>query len=105
MRKDTGKHSVTAGKFRFPELEESGQLRYAAFAAYTEFSFELVWPLYNQHVDCENRIRELKYGKVMEGVCLDDFSATEVPFRWTVIVHNLMILLRLQMINQKDHPV
>jgi len=104
VRKDTGKHPDTGGKLLFPEIQEFEQYRYAAFATNVEFSSSLVWQLYNQRADCENRIRELKYDYGIEGFCMDDFYATEAAFRWTMVAHNLMSLFRLQVLNNKHHP-
>ena len=105
VRKDTGIHPDTGGKLLFPEIEEFERYKYAAFATNVGFSAELVWHLYNQRADCENRIRELKYDYGIEGFCMDDFYSTEAAFRWTMIAHNLMSLFRLQVLNNKHNPV
>lgn len=105
VRKDTGKHPDTGGKLLFPEIEEFEKYKYTAFVTNVEFSAEMVWQLYNQRADCENRIRELKYDYGIEGFCMDDFFATEAAFRWTMVAHNLMSLFRLQVLNHKHHPV
>jgi hypothetical protein len=105
VRKDTGKHPDTGGKLLFPEIQEFEKYKYAAFATNVEFSAELVWQLYNKRADCENRIRELKYDYGIEGFCMDDFYATEAAFRWTMIAYNLMSLFKLQVLNNKHHPV
>jgi len=105
VRKDTRLHPNTGGKLLFPEIEEFESYTYAAFATNMELSSELIWRLYNQRADCENRIRELKYNYGIEGFCMEDFYATEAAFRWTMVAHNLMSLFRLQVLNQKHHPV
>ena len=105
VRRDTGKHPDPGGKLLFPEIQEFEKYKYAAFATNVEFSSELVWHLYNQRADCENRIRELKYDYGIEGFCMEDFYATEAAFRWTMVAHNLISLFRLQVLNQKHHPV
>ena len=105
VRKDTGKHPHAGGKLLFPEIEEFEQYRYAAFATNVEFSAEMVWQIYNHRADCENQIRELKYNYGIEGFCMDDFYATEAAFRWTMVAYNLMSLFRLQVLNNKNHPV
>ncbi|MDO9510521.1 MAG: IS1380 family transposase, partial [Bacteroidales bacterium] len=105
VRKDTGTHPNTGGKLLFPEIEEFERYKYTAFATNVEFSDLLVWQLYNQRADCENRIRELKYDYGIEGFCMEDFYATEAAFRWTMVAHNLMSLFRLQALNHKHHPV
>jgi hypothetical protein len=103
--KETGKHPDTGGKLLFPDIHEVEQYRYAAFTTNVEFSSALVWQLYNQRTDYENRIRELKYDFGIEGFCMDDFYAMEAAFRLTMVAHNLMSLFQLQVHNQKRHPV
>jgi len=105
VRKDTTTHPNTGGKLLFPDIEEFERYKYAAFATNLEFSNTMVWQLYNQRADCENRIRELKYDYGIEGFCMDDFYATEAAFRWTMVAHNLMSLFRLQALSFKHHPV
>jgi hypothetical protein len=105
VRKDSGNHPDTGGKLLFPEIEEFERYKYVAFATNVEFSDVLVWQLYNQRADCENRIRELKYDYGIEGFCMNDFFATEAAFRWTMVAYNLMSLFRLQVLNHKHHPV
>lgn len=105
VRKDTGKHPETGGKLLFPEIAEFERYKYSAFVTNVDFSAELVWHLYNQRADCENRIRELKYDYGIEGFSMEDFYATEAAFRWSMVAYNLMSLFRLQVLNHKHHPV
>jgi len=105
VRKDTKLYPKTGGKLLFLEIEEFESYTYAAFATNMDLSNELIWQLYNQRADCENRIRELKYNYGIEGFCMEDFYATEAAFRWTMVAHNLMSLFRLQVLNHKHHPV
>lgn len=105
VRKDTRLHPKAGGKLLFPEIEEFESYTYAAFVTNMNLSNELIWQLYNQRADCENRIRELKYNYGIEGFCMEDFYATEAAFRWTMVAHNLMSLFRLQVLKHKHHPV
>lgn len=104
VRKDSEKHSKTGGKLLFPEIEEFEKYKYAAFVTNVKFSAEMVWSLYNQRADCENRIRELKYDYGIEGFCMEDFFATEAAFRLAMIGYNLMSLFRLQVLKHKHLP-
>jgi len=36
---------------------------------------------------------------------MDDFYAAEAAFLWTMVAHNLMSWFRLQVLNNKHHPV
>lgn len=105
VRKDAWKNSRTGGKLLFPDIEEFERYKYVAFVTNMDLSAEMIWHLYNKRADCENRIRELKNDYGIEGFCMDDFYATEAAFRWTMVAHNLMSLFRLQVMNQKHHPV
>lgn len=105
VRKDTRMHPKAGGKLLFPEIEEFESYTYAAFVTNMDLSNELIWQLYNQRADCENRIRELKYNYGIEGFCMEDFYATEAAFRWTMLAHNLMGLFRPQVLKHKHHPV
>lgn len=101
VRKDIKQHPKTGGKLLFPEVEEFEKYRYSAFVTNVEFSSEMIWRLYNQRADCENRIRELKYDYGLDGFCMEDFFSTEAAFRWTMVAYNLMSLFRLQVLNSK----
>lgn len=105
VRKDTNQHPETGGKRLFPEIDEFERYKYSAFATNVNFSAEMVWQLYNQRADSENRIKELKYDYGIEGFSLEDFFATEAAFRWAMMAYNLMGLFRLQVLNHKHLPV
>lgn len=104
VRKDIEEHPKTGGKLLFPEIEEFERFRYSAFVTNMDLSAEMIWHLYNNRADCENRIRELRNDYGIDGFCLDDFYATEAAFRWTMVAHNLMSLFRLQVLNHKHLP-
>lgn len=104
VRKDSDQYPQTGGKLLFPEIEEFEKYKYAAFVTNVNFSAELVWHLYNQRADCENRIRELKHDYGIEGFCMEDFYSTEAAFRLAMVGYNLMSLFRLQVMNHKHLP-
>ncbi|MBU1656820.1 MAG: transposase [Candidatus Omnitrophica bacterium] len=59
-----------------------------------DLSARLVWDLYRQRADSENRIKELKYDFGMNGFCLNKFYGTEAAFRMVLIAYNLLSLFR-----------
>jgi hypothetical protein len=103
IRKDVDKHSQVGGKLLFPQVEEFERYRYVAFVTDLTLSAPMIWRLYNQRADAENRIKELKYDYGIEGFCLDDFGATENVFRWVMVAHNLMSLFKLSLLRHKKH--
>lgn len=103
VRKDSEKHPKTGGKLLFPDIAEFENYKYAAFVTDLDFSAEMIWSLYNQRADCENRIKELKYDYGIEGFCMEDFYATEAAFRFAMMAYNLMSLFKLQILNNKHH--
>jgi hypothetical protein len=104
VRKDTDEHKLTGGKLLFPEYEEFARYKYSAFVSNLNLSDQLIWDLYKQRADCENRIRELKYDYGIEGFCMKDFYATEAAFRLAMVAHNIMALFRLHVLNNKKLP-
>ena len=87
----------------FPALNKFwfSQLSLDKFTIVVEFSSEMIWSLYNQRADCENRIRELKYDYGVDGFCMEDFFSTAAAFRWSMVAYNPMSLFRLQVLNSK----
>lgn len=103
LRKDKERHPNTGGKLLFPDLEAFENYKYVAFVTNMNLSPKVIWQLYNQRADCENRIRELKYDYGIEGFCLDDMWATENAFRWVMVIHNLMALFKLKLMADRKH--
>lgn len=103
IRKDKEKHEQSGGKLLFPELEEFSKYKYVAFITNREDSSVMVWRMYNQRAECENRIKELKMDYGIEGFCLDSMWATEHAFRWVMVAHNLMALFRLTLLRNRKH--
>ena len=103
LRKDRERNPDTGGKLLFPEIEAFENYKYVAFVTNLDLSSKLVWQLYNQRADCENRIRELKQDYGIEGFCLNDMWATENAFRWVMVVHNLMALFKMKLYSERKH--
>ena len=103
LRKDVDRHPKTGGKLLFPELEAFESYKYVAFVTNMDLSSKMIWQIYNQRADCENRIKELKYDYGIEGFCFDDLYATENAFRWVMVIHNLMALFKLELLKERKH--
>ncbi len=103
IRKDIEKNPKQGGKLLFPDLEEFESYRYTALVTNVEVSPVMVWKMYNQRADSENRIKELKHDYGIEGFCLNKFGSTENAFRWTMVAHNLMALFRLKVLKNRKH--
>jgi len=103
IRKDSEQHANTGGKLLFPDIEQFEQFKYVAFVTNMDLSAPLIWQLYNQRADTENRIKELKYDYGIEGFCLEEFGATENAFRWVMVAHNLMSLFKLALLKNRKH--
>ena len=61
----------------------------------------LVWELYRQRGDAENRIKELEYDFGADNFCMQDFYATEAALRTVMLSYNLMALFKLTVLQQK----
>ncbi len=68
--------------------------RIMAFVANSGLPFKDVHTLYNGRVDCENRIKELKYDYGIDGFAPQQFGAMEAAFRFTMLAYNIMSLFR-----------
>lgn len=63
----------------------------------------MIWRMYNQRAECENRIKELKAEYGINGFCLESMWATENAFRWVKVANNLMALFRLTLLKERKH--
>jgi hypothetical protein len=76
--------------------------RYSAFVTNLDLPAELVWNLYRDRGDAENRIKELKYDFGADSFCLSEFFATEAAFRFILIAYNLMSVFRQVVLKSKN---
>jgi hypothetical protein len=53
-----------------------------------------IWLIYRGQVDCENRIKELKYDFAADSFCLKDFWATEASLTMVMLAYNFMSIFR-----------
>jgi hypothetical protein len=64
------------------------------FVTNLDLPAHLVWKLYRDRADAENRIKELKYDFGADSFCLSSFNATEAAFRFIMVAYNLLSLFR-----------
>lgn len=89
------------GKLLFPDDEIYRNYRYTAYVTNSKLSSVLVWELYRQRGDAENRIKELEYDFGADNFCMQDFYATEAALRTVMLSYNLMALFKLTVLQQK----
>lgn len=89
------------GKLLFPDEEMYRGFRYTAYVTNSKLSSILVWELYRQRGDAENRIKELEYDFGADNFCMQDFYATEAALRSVMIAYNLMAIFKLTVLQQK----
>lgn len=89
------------GKLLFPDDEIYRNYRYTAYVTNSKLSSVLVWELYRQRGDAENRIKELEYDFGADSFCMQDFYATEAALRTVMLSYNLMALFKLTVLQQK----
>lgn len=94
VRQSIEKRPKAMGKILFKELPEYTAYRYQMYITNLDVSAKLVWDMYRQRADSENRIKELKYDFGMNGFCLNKFYGTEAAFRMVLIAYNLLSLFR-----------
>jgi len=89
------------GKLLFADDEIYRNYRYTAYVTNSKLSSVLVWELYRQRGDAENRIKELEYDFGADNFCMQDFYATEAALRSVMLSYNLMALFKLTVLQQK----
>lgn len=81
----------SGGKLLFENLPG---YRYSSYVTNLDLPLDVIWNMYNQRADCENRIKGLKQDFGLENFCLKDFWATEASFRFIMAAYNIMSLFR-----------
>ena len=84
----------------FAEDEAIGQWRYSALVTDLNLPALQIWRLYRGRADCENRIKEFKYGLKAGSLNLRDFWATEAALHTVMMAFNLMSLFRQVLLKQ-----
>ncbi|MEQ1881546.1 MAG: IS1380 family transposase [Burkholderiales bacterium] len=78
----------------FPDDPQVGNYRFAALVTDLSLPAQEIWRSYRGRVDCENRIKELKYDFAAGSFCLNDFWATEACLNMEMLAYYLMSLFR-----------
>ena len=91
VRKQVDLRPKAGGKLLFDDLPG---YRYSTYVTNLDLPLDVIWNMYNQRADCENRIKELKQDFGLENFCLKDFWATEASFRFIMVAYNIMSLFR-----------
>jgi len=96
IRQHSERRATATGKTLslFADDPQWGQYRFAALVTDLDLPAVEIWRSYRGRVDCENRIKELKYDFAADSFCLDDFWATEASLNTVLLAYNLMSLFR-----------
>ena len=89
VRKQIDIRPKSGGKLLFDDMPG---YRYSAYVTNLDLPLDVIWNMYNQRADCENRIKELKQDFGLENFCMKDFWATEASFRFIMAAYNIMSL-------------
>jgi hypothetical protein len=96
IRQDTNKREEPKGKTLslFSEHERWKHYRFSILVTNSTLPTQEVWRSYRGRVDCENRIKELKYDFGADSFCMREFWATEACMNMVMTAYNLMSLFR-----------
>lgn len=80
--------------------------RYSCFITNLDLPTKVIWDLYRNRANAENRIKELKYDFGFDSFNMNDFFATEAALNFVMMGYNLMSLFRQVILNTKvDHTL
>ena len=105
VRQHIQKRPKAAGR-QLHLFEEEGiynNYRYSCFITNLDFSARIVYELYRNRADAENRIKEVKYDFGFESFNCKDFWATEAMLGFVMLAYNLMSLFRQAVMGTKVH--
>jgi len=105
VRKQVEKYPKASGKLLLFDDDLFPRYRYSMFVTNLDLPAELVWNLYRDRGDAENRIKELKYDFGADSFCLSEFFATEASFRFIMMAYNLMSVFRQLMLKAKNQAM
>lgn len=103
VRQEIEKRPKAAGK-QLRLFEDEGiykNYRYSCFITNLRLSAKIVYDLYRNRADAENRIKEIKYDFGAESFNCHDFWATEAILNFVVIAYNLMSIFRQAVLGLK----
>jgi len=75
--------------------------RYSCFITNLDLSSKMVYDMYRNRADAENRIKEVKYDFGFESFNCNDFWTTEATLNFVMMAYNLMSLFRQAVIGTK----
>lgn len=101
VRKNITKLKKATGKLLLFD-DQVQTYRYSVYCTNLELPAELIWEMYKQRGDAENRIKELKYDFALDTFCLKNFWGTEAAFRSILMAYNLMALFRQIVLKTKS---
>ena len=103
VRQEIEKRPKAAG--RQLRLFEDGYIykkyRYSCFITNLDLSSKMVYDMYRNRADAENRIKEVKYDFGFESFNCNDFWTTEATLNFVMMAYNLMSLFRQAVIGTK----
>jgi len=103
VRQEIDKRPKAAGK-QLRLFEEEGiykNYRYSCFITNLTLSAKIVYDLYRNRADAENRIKEVKYDFGAENFNSQNFWATEAALNFVMLAYNLMSLFRQAVLGTK----
>lgn len=105
VRQQIDKRPKAAGK-QLRLFEDEGiynNYRYSCFITNLDLPAKMVYDLYRNRADAENRIKEVKYDFGFESFNCHDFWATEATLNFVMLAYNLMSLFRQAVLGTKVH--
>ena len=103
VRQQIDKRPKAAGR-QLKLFEETGiynNYRYSCFITSLDLSARMVYDLYRNRADAENRIKEIKYDFAFDSFNCRDFWATEATLNFVIMAYNLMSLFRQAILGTK----
>jgi hypothetical protein len=78
--------------------------RYSCFITNLDLAPKLIYDLYRNRADTENRIKELKYDFGVDRLNTHSFWATEATLNFVMLAYNLMSLFRQAILRNRPQP-
>ena len=85
----------------FQDSDIYNHYRYHCFITNLSLPAQLIWNLYKDRADAENRIKELKYDFGFDSFNLHSFYGTEAALNMVMLAYNLMSLFRQSIMGSK----
>ena len=96
VRQQLQKRPKATGK-QLPLFKDEGiykNYRYSCYITNLDVSAQVIWDIYKDRAECENRIKELKADFGFDSFNMQDFAATEAALNFVVIAHNIMRIFK-----------